>query len=310
MRYLGLAIDLGTTSLAAALVSLADGRVLASASALNPQVAYGADVISRIWHETHVPGGGDHLTAAVRQGLAALVEDLASTAARRPRDVVIAAIAGEPDDDARVAGRLGGEPGPGARTSGPGPARCRSRPAASRLPIHANANVAVFPLVRSHVGGDAVAAAMATAFDRVPGARLLVDLGTNTELLLSSGGRTFATSAAAGPAFEGGAIRHGMRGAPGAIDVVSIGADGRVATHAVAGAPARGICGSGLIDAVAELLRAGVVAPSGQLRKAEDLHGGIAAGLAADGRGRHAGVHARGGRRGGARHRAGRDHGS
>ena len=117
------------------------------------------------------------------------------------------------------------------------------------LPIHPNANVTAFPLIRSHVGGDAVAAAVASDLDRGVGAeggasRLLIDLGTNTELLLVHNGRLVATSAAAGPAFEGVSIRHGMRAAPGAIDVVSISREGHVAVHAIGGVPAHGICGS------------------------------------------------------------------
>jgi uncharacterized 2Fe-2S/4Fe-4S cluster protein (DUF4445 family) len=140
------------------------------------------------------------------------------------------------------------------------------------LSIESGAAVLVFPLVRSHVGGDLVSAAIACGLDRPGGfrggvPRLLIDLGTNTELLLEYDGRLVTTSAAAGPAFEGGAIRQGMRGAPGAIDVVSISADGGVRTHAIGGLSARGLCGSGLIDAVAELLRAGVVSASGYMRK-------------------------------------------
>jgi uncharacterized 2Fe-2S/4Fe-4S cluster protein (DUF4445 family) len=123
-----------------------------------------------------------------------------------------------------------------------------------------------------------VAAALACDLDRGLGSgggrsRLLIDLGTNTELLLVHDGRLVATSAAAGPAFEGVSIRHGMRGAPGAIDVVSIQAGGHVAVHAIGGVPAHGICGSGLIDAVSELLRAGVVTSSGYLRRAEEITG-------------------------------------
>jgi uncharacterized 2Fe-2S/4Fe-4S cluster protein (DUF4445 family) len=269
----GLAIDLGTTSLAAALVSLGDGRVAASASTLNPQVAYGADVISRIRHETHVPDGGAHLTGAARQGLAGLVNDLLSAAACSARDVVIASIAGNPTMMHAwlgvPAGGLGRAPYLGAWSDA-----LTVKGGRVGLPIHPNANVLIFPLVRSHVGGDAVAAAMAVGLDRLPGSRLLIDLGTNTELLLAHEGRVLATSAAAGPAFEGVSIRHGMRGAPGALDVVSISADGRVTTHAIGGGLARGICGSGLIDAVAELLRAGVVASTGYLCKPDELPDG------------------------------------
>jgi uncharacterized 2Fe-2S/4Fe-4S cluster protein (DUF4445 family) len=273
----GLAVDIGTTSLAAALVSLRDGEVAASASSLNPQVAFGADVISRIKHALEVPEGGAHLAAAGRDGLSVLVGELTAEVGCDPRDIVIASVAGNPTMTHAwlgvPIGSLGRAPYAAVWTDA-----LTVKAVAVGLPIHANANVLVFPLVRSHVGGDAVAAAVACDLDRGLGiegglSRMLVDLGTNTELLLVHDGRLVATSAAAGPAFEGVSIRHGMRGAPGAIDVVSISTDGHVAVHAIGGVPAHGICGSGLIDAVAELLSAGVVTSSGYLRKAGEVNG-------------------------------------
>ncbi len=274
-RLFGLAIDLGTTSLAAALVSLDDGSVAASASSLNPQVAFGPDVISRIRHTLEVPDGGAHLARAVRDGLAMLTEGLADEAGCRPNDIVIAAAAGNPTMTHAwlgvPVGSLGRAPYAALWTDA-----LTVKAGAVGLPIHPNANVTAFPLIRSHVGGDAVAAAVASNLDRGVGAeggasRLLIDLGTNTELLLVHNGRLVATSAAAGPAFEGVSIRHGMRAAPGAIDVVSISTEGHVAVHAIGGVPAHGICGSGLIDAVAGLLAAGALTSSGYLRRAEEI---------------------------------------
>ena len=125
-------------------------------------------------------------------------------------------------------------------------------------------------MIRSHVGGDAVAAAVASGFDREPGPRLLVDLGTNCEVLVGWRDRVVATSAAAGPAFEGVSIRCGMRAAPGAIDVVSFD-QGAVRVHTIGERPAAGLCGSALIDVVAEMLRVGILAPSGYLRKAQEV---------------------------------------
>jgi uncharacterized 2Fe-2S/4Fe-4S cluster protein (DUF4445 family) len=141
---------------------------------------------------------------------------------------------------------------------------CRARDVS--LPICPDAPVYVFPMVRSHVGSDAVAAAIACGLDSADRPTLLVDLGTNTEVMLASGGRFVATSAAAGPAFEGATITHGMRAAPGAIDAVSAAPGGRLAYKTIGNVPARGICGSGLIDAVAELLRAGAISATGHLR--------------------------------------------
>ena len=267
----GLAVDVGTTSLAAALVALSDGSVAASASSLNPQVAFGADVIARIRHTIDAPDGLAHLQDAVRRGLGTLVGEVMAEARCDASQVVLSAVAGNPTMMHAWLGvpvaSLGRAPYEAAWSGA-----LTLKAGAVGLPIEPDAAVLVFPLVRSHVGGDLVAAAVACGFDHAGescgnGPRLLIDLGTNTELLLECDGRLVTTSAAAGPAFEGGAIRHGMRGAPGAVDVVSIAADGRVRTHTIGGLPARGLCGSGLIDAVAELLRAGVVSSSGYLRK-------------------------------------------
>lgn len=271
----GLAVDVGTTSLAAALVSLSDGSVAASASSLNPQVAFGADVISRIRHAADAPDGLAHLRDSVRAGLGALVSELMAEAGCAASQVVLAAVAGNPTMMHAWRGvpveSLGRAPYEAAWSGA-----LTLRAGDVGLAIDPDAAVLVFPLVRSHVGGDLVSAAVACGFDRPgevrgSGPRLLIDLGTNTELLLECDGRLVTTSAAAGPAFEGGAIRQGMRGAPGAIDVVSISADGRVGTHTIGGLPARGVCGSGLIDAVAGLLRAGVVSATGYMRKPADV---------------------------------------
>jgi uncharacterized 2Fe-2S/4Fe-4S cluster protein (DUF4445 family) len=126
------------------------------------------------------------------------------------------------------------------------------------------------PMIGHHVGGDTVAAVLACGIDRAEGWQLLVDLGTNTEVVLGCRGRLVATSTAAGPAFEGANIACGMRAAPGAIDRVRVLSDGRLVAGTMANQPARGLCGSGLIDAVAELHRAGVVATSGYLRSRDE----------------------------------------
>jgi uncharacterized 2Fe-2S/4Fe-4S cluster protein (DUF4445 family) len=272
---LGLAIDIGTTSLAAALVTLDTGRVTTSGAHLNPQVAFGADVIARIQHVLEQADGVGHLAAAARRGLRALVAQLLDTAGAKTEDVVTAAVAGNPTMlhawMGVSVGSLGVAPYRGVFA---GALSCRA--AEVELPIHPNASVWLFPQIASHVGGDAVAAAIACEMDRLPGRRLLVDLGTNTEVIVSSGGRSVATSAAAGPAFEGVSIRNGMRAAPGAIDVVTFGDDGRVSANVIGGGRAAGICGSGLIDLVAELLRTGLVSSSGYLRKPAEVAGDVA----------------------------------
>ena len=144
-------------------------------------------------------------------------------------------------------------------------------------PVHPDAVAWFLPMVGHHVGGDTVAAVLACAMDRAEGWQLLIDLGTNTEVVLGRRGRLIATSTAAGPAFEGANIEHGMRAAPGAIDRVRVLGNGRLVVGTVANQPPRGICGSGLIDAVAELHRAGVIAASGYMcSRAECEAAGVA----------------------------------
>jgi uncharacterized 2Fe-2S/4Fe-4S cluster protein (DUF4445 family) len=270
---LGLAVDIGTTSLAAALVSLADGSVRASASCLNPQVAFGADVISRIRHAIDRPEGTTDLSTAVRGGLAALVAELTAAAGRKAHDILLAAVAGNPT---MMHAWLGVPPGSLGRAPylGLWTGALTVKASSVQMPARPNADVFVFPLIRSHVGGDTVAAAIACGLDLGRTRRLLIDLGTNSEVLVAHDSRIAATSAAAGPAFEGGSIRHGMRAAPGAVDIVSMARDGHVSTHTIGDVPAKGLCGSGLIDAVAELLRAGLISSSGYLRKAEEIGDG------------------------------------
>jgi uncharacterized 2Fe-2S/4Fe-4S cluster protein (DUF4445 family) len=265
----GLAVDIGSTSLAAALVDLSCGEVAASASRLNPQVVFGADVISRIHYAAEHAGGAARLTSAVRDGLGAIVDELVKAIGCTRFDVVAAACAGNPTMIHTWAGvdpaPLGIAPYVGTWS---GEIDCRA--AQVGLPIHPNARVYAFPMIRSHVGADAISAAVACDLDRVSRPTLLIDLGTNSEAVLAEGGRYLAASAAAGPAFEGATIRHGMRAAPGAIDAVAITGDGRVSVNTIGGLPPAGICGSGLVDAIAELLRVGAVAPSGLLAAAEE----------------------------------------
>jgi uncharacterized 2Fe-2S/4Fe-4S cluster protein (DUF4445 family) len=268
----GLAIDIGSTSLAAALVDLTSGEVGAATSRLNPQVVFGADVISRIHYAGEHEGGAARLTAAVRDGLAALVDELVQATGCTASDIVAAACAGNPTMLHTWAGvnpaPLGIAPYVGTWS---GEIDCRAHDLG--LPIHPNARVYAFPMIRSHVGADTVSAAVACGLDRATRPTLLIDLGTNSEVMVAEGGRYLAASAAAGPAFEGATIRHGMRAAPGAIDAVAITRDGRVTVNTIGNLPPAGICGSGLVDAVAELLRAGAIAPSGLLAAPEEGSG-------------------------------------
>ena len=278
--WLGVAIDIGSTSLAAALVGLSNGEIVTCSARLNPQVAMGADVISRIQFARDQPDGLVRLTGAVRDGLAALVDELCREAGRAPHDVIAATVVGNPTMLHTWAGvspaSLGEAPFVGAWTG-----EIERRAAEVGLPVHPEATVRVLSMIGSHVGADTVAAILATDLDLGCDPTLLIDLGTNTEMVLAAHGALLACSAAAGPAFEGATVGQGMRAAAGAIDAVRIGDDGELQVHTIGGGEAAGICGSGLVDAVAELRRAGLVSPSGLLASADQAPPGLSAALGA-----------------------------
>jgi uncharacterized 2Fe-2S/4Fe-4S cluster protein (DUF4445 family) len=262
---LGVAVDVGSTSLAAALVHLASGRVLGTMSRVNPQARIGGDVISRIHFAQEHADGNAQLHALVTEAIGAMIADLAGQAGMEGDRIVAIASSGNSTMTHTVVGAditpLGQAPYTGLFTA-------EQRLAARELgwPASSAATAWFLPLVGHHVGGDTVAAILASGMDLADGWQLLIDLGTNTEVVLGNGRTLIATSTAAGPAFEGANITHGMRAGPGAIDRVRVMPDGRLVTGTVANQPALGICGSGLIDAAAELHRAGVIATSGYLR--------------------------------------------
>jgi uncharacterized 2Fe-2S/4Fe-4S cluster protein (DUF4445 family) len=259
----GVAVDVGSTTLAAAVVDLATGAVVGMASALNPQVRFGGDIMTRIAFARGRPGGSRELHGVLVAEVDDVVSRAAVAAGVSPSDLLELVAVGNPAMVHTLQGlpvdALGVAPYQGERYDawdGPATALGLGLPAA---------RAHVLPGIRAHVGADAVAAMVAADMDRSLRPRLLLDLGTNTEIVVAGPAGILCTSAAAGPAFEGGAIRQGMRAVPGAIDQVRITPDGRLLVRVIGGRPPVGVCGSGLVDAVAELLRAGVVEPSGRL---------------------------------------------
>jgi uncharacterized 2Fe-2S/4Fe-4S cluster protein (DUF4445 family) len=267
---LGVAVDLGSTTVAAAMVDLATGHVLASADALNPQVRYGADVITRVHHVQSQSEGNRDLHRAAVEVISDLVGDLSGRCDVSPADVMAMTVAGNPIMLHTLLGvdvrSFGLAPYMGVWTDA-----IVVRASDLGLPLCPTAWVRLFPMVLSNVGGDTVAAAIATGLDQAEGLTLLIDLGTNSEIVLGQRDRAIATSTAAGPAFEGAAISQGMRAAHGAIDRVSLGADGDLRVHVIGGARARGVCGTGLIDAVAALRAAGAVDDSGRMVRGDEV---------------------------------------
>lgn len=258
---LGVAVDLGTTTVAASLYHLSDGRLLGTASALNQQVAFGHDVMTRV--SRALAGDADALRGAVTGQLGMLLRELLVTGGEGRSDFREIVVVGNPammhlllDRDVTP---IASAPHDGVLVE---PVTLSAREAG--LPGAGDAVVHVGPAVSAFVGSDAVAGMLATGLAERTDPTLLVDLGTNGEIVLRANGVTLAASAAAGPAMEGVSISSGMRAEPGAIERVRY-TDGRLEIDTVDGEPARGICGSGLLDAVAALLEAGIIDPSGRM---------------------------------------------
>ncbi len=276
-----IAVDLGSTTVAAALLDVETGAVTAMTSDLNPQIRYGADVIARIHHAIQQPDGNADLMGAARAVIADLIEALCQQAGLSPRDIVAGAVCG---NSIMLHALAGADVRPFGRAPYTG-VFLRDLDASARdldLPMHPEARVWVFPQIRSTVGGDAVAAALAAGMDQAARPMLLIDLGTNSEILLGCSGWMMATSTAAGPAFEGVNIHHGMRASPGAIERVTLSPRGRMIIRIIGGQiPARGLCGSALVDAIAALLDAGVIEPSGRMKSSEEFQAASEAARAA-----------------------------
>ena len=252
----GLAIDVGTTSVVTTLIELESGEQLASVSSLNPQAVFGGDLMSRIAFAQFNPTNLRKLQTRIVGLLNQHVAEVCRTSGVLPKWIYKAVVVGNTCMHHLLLGidpsHVGLAPyAPVMRHAAVLPAR------ELPLKIAPEARVCLLPLVAGFVGADAVAVALATRLADSPALRVAVDIGTNGEVLLGSRERLLACSAPAGPALEGAQIRHGMRGAQGAIDKVTI--DHDVHIHTIGETPALGICGSGLIDLLAGLLDAGVV---------------------------------------------------
>src|SRR5213083_937217 len=259
----GLAVNIGTTSVVSTLIELDSGEQLASVSSLNPQAVFGGDLMSRIAFAQFNPINLRKLHTRIVGLLNQHVAEVCRASGVLPKWIYKAVVVGNTCMHHLLLGidpsHVGLAPyAPVMRHAAVLPAR------ELLLKIAPEARVCLLPLVAGFVGADAVAVALATRLADSPALRVAVDIGTNGEVLLGSRERLFACSAPAGPALEGAQIRHGMRGAQGAVDRVTIDADVRV--HTIGETPALGICGSGLIDLLAGLLDAGVIDWTGLIR--------------------------------------------
>ncbi|HZU40835.1 MAG TPA: ASKHA domain-containing protein [Solirubrobacteraceae bacterium] len=261
-RRYAIAFDLGTTTVVATLLDLDTGQPAAARSMLNRQQPYGADVITRISATMMDARAHQALRERAHETLAELTGEVCREAGVAPGEVYEITVCG---NVTMMQLALGIDPEPlsmapfvVATHSFP-PARARD----FGVEVHPRAPAFVFPSLGAYVGGDIVAGMLATGLTRDRRLRLFIDVGTNSEIALGSSERVLATAAPAGPAFEAAQIRCGMRAAEGAIEGVRIAAE-ELALEVIGDAEPAGICGSGLVDAVAELVRCGILDHSGR----------------------------------------------
>ncbi len=260
---LGVAFDLGTTTAAGTLFDLHTGLERATHAVMNRQIRLGDDVISRISAVRKDPSALPALQALAVETLNAIIRALCDECGETPQAIHRLTVAGNTTMQQLL---LVLDPSPlGERPFTPAFTDAQSVPAAHcRLLAHPDATLDVFPQVGGFVGGDTVAGFLAARFDALAQPTLLVDIGTNGEIALLHDGAIFAASTAAGPAFEGARITQGMRATAGAIDQVWL-HNGDVRCHVIGETEPHGLCGSALVDAVALLLRAGLVSADGAL---------------------------------------------
>jgi uncharacterized 2Fe-2S/4Fe-4S cluster protein (DUF4445 family) len=267
-QWNGLAVDIGTTKLAAYLVDLEKGTTIAKGGRMNPQIAFGEDVISRIAYANKEETGREILQSKLIEVLNDLVGELCQEVGLRREQVVEAVVVGNTVMHHLFSGlpvrQLGEAP------YVPVTSESLEFPAMSvGLNLSSGAWVYMPPNIAGYVGADHVAMLTATRLWQSKKTVLAVDIGTNTEVTLAAKGRLLSCSCASGPAFEGAHIRDGMRAAPGAIERVQF-IEGEIRLQTIGGSPPVGICGSGILDVVAEMLDNGLLDHRGALK--EDGH--------------------------------------
>ena len=277
-RLYGLAVDLGSTTLAAHVLDLTSGEVLATSTAMNPQIRFGEDLMSRISYVMMNPGGDREMTRVVREALNELAREAAAEAGVAPEEVLEVGIVCNPVMHHLL---LGIDPTP----LGSAPFELATGQALSlraldlELRLHPQARVFVLPCLAGHIGADTAGMILAQRPDLAEEITLLVDLGTNAEIVLGDRRRLLAASSPTGPAFEGAQISCGQRAAPGAVERVRIDpgtleprfkvvgcdlwSDDPGFPAATAATGVTGICGSGIIELIAELFLAGVIDANG-----------------------------------------------
>ena len=276
----GIAVDVGSTTIAMHLCNLESGEVLASSGSMNPQIRFGEDLMSRVSYSMMHPGGAQQMTEAVRGALNALAAEVAREAKVSVSNILEVTVVGNPIMHHLLLGidpvELGGAPFALAVDHS-----LTLRANVIDFKLNRNARVYVLPCIAGHVGADAAGMVLAERPDLADEMTLLVDVGTNAEIVLGNSRRLLACSSPTGPAFEGAQISCGQRAAPGAIERVRIDretleprfkvigsdlwSDEAGFAEATAATGITGVCGSGIIEVIAEMYLAGIINQDGVL---------------------------------------------
>ncbi|WP_420558105.1 ASKHA domain-containing protein [Roseovarius sp.] len=281
----GLAIDLGSTTVAAHLTDLETGEVKASSGIMNPQIRFGEDLMSRVSYAMMNPGGDKEMTRAVREAINTLAEEIAKEAEIDPSLIVETVFVCNPVMHHLLLGIDPVELGQAPFALATSDSMALEARELELSAINSRARVYVLPCIAGHVGADCAAVALSEEPGKSEDLALIVDVGTNAEILLGDKSRVLACSSPTGPAFEGAQISSGQRAAPGAIEAIRIDPETKEPRFRVIGSDKwsdeegfaeevgpggiTGICGSGIIEAVAELRMAGLMDASGLIGSAE-----------------------------------------
>ncbi len=277
-KAFGMAVDVGSTTVAAHLCNLESGELVAAAGIMNPQIRFGEDLMSRVSYAMMNPGGALQMTDAIRGALSALAGELARAAGIDAEDILELSLVGNPIMHHLVLGidptELGGAPFALAVDHS-----LTLRASSLSLAVHPDARIYILPCIAGHVGADAAGMILAERPDQGPEITLLVDVGTNAEIVLGNRDRLLACSSPTGPAFEGAQISCGQRAAPGAIERVRIDpvtleprykvigsdlwSDDAAFAVATAATGVTGVCGSGIIEVIAGMYLAGIINQDG-----------------------------------------------
>jgi len=279
-KLYGVAVDIGSTTIACHLCDLIDGQVIVASGLMNPQIRFGEDLMSRVSYAMMNPGGDKEMTRAVREALNALISQVSAEAMIDRSEIVEAVIVGNPVMHHLFLGldpvELGGAPFALATSDS-----LTLWANEVGIEMHPDARIYVLPCIAGHVGADAAAVILSEGPEKQDELTLIVDVGTNAEIVLGHSGRLLACSSPTGPAFEGAQISSGQRAAPGAIERVLIEPESKRArikvigcdlwsddpgfAEAVGADGVTGICGSGIIEAIAEMRMAGILDEDGAI---------------------------------------------